>query len=85
MGCDKYGDGPDSGKYIATKEGALTVLQIAVTLQLCLAPVGIMRQEEAYIQALQSAATYRVIDDHLEIYNVAGEAVLVFSVASGNA
>ena len=79
-GCNGYGGGRDSGKYVATDEGALTIPQIAVTLRLCLGPEGIMEQEAAYIEALRSAAAYRVIDDRLEIDDAAGETILVFAV-----
>jgi heat shock protein HslJ len=80
MGCNGYGGGPDSGKYIATDDGTLTIPhQIAVTVQLCSTPEGIMEQEAAYIEALRSAASYRVVDDRLEIDNAAGETILVFA------
>jgi heat shock protein HslJ len=78
MGCNGYGGGPDSGKYVATDSGTLTVGPLAVTVQLCLSPEGIMEQEEAYIEALQNAATYRVIGDRLEIDSAAGDTSLVF-------
>ena len=79
MGCNGYGGGPDSGKYTATDDGTLTIPhEIAVTVQLCLEPKGIMEQEAAYIEALRSAAAYRVVDDRLEIDNDAGETILVF-------
>ena len=80
MTCNGYGGGPDSGKYVATDDGTLTVARpLAVTVQLCSSPEGIMEQEEAYIEALRSAASYRVVDDHLEIDNAAGEITLVFA------
>ena len=80
MSCNGYGGGPDSGRYIATDDGTLTIPhQIAVTVQLCSTPKGIMEQEAAYIAALRSAATYRVVDDRLEIDNAAGETILVFA------
>jgi heat shock protein HslJ len=78
-GCNAYGGGRDSGKYIATDEGTLTIPQIAVTLQLCQSPEGVMEQETAYLEALRNAAAYRVIDDRLEIDNAAGETTLVFT------
>ena len=79
MTCNGYGGGRDSGKYIATDDGSLTIPMIAVTLQLCSEPEGIMEQEAAYIEALRSAAAYRVVDDRLEIANAAGETTLVFA------
>lgn len=79
MSCNNYGGGRDSGKYIATDDGTLTIPQIAVTVQLCSEPEGIMEQEAAYIEALHNAAAYRVMDDRLEINNAAGETTLVFA------
>ena len=38
-----------------------------------------MEQEEAYIQAVQSAVAYRVTDDRLELVDASGEATLVFA------
>jgi heat shock protein HslJ len=37
-----------------------------------------MEQEKAYIEALQNAATYQVIDDRLEIGDASSETMLVF-------
>jgi heat shock protein HslJ len=80
MTCNGYGGGPDSGKYIATDDGTLTLPRpIAVTVQDCPTPQGIMEQEAAHIEALRNAATYRVVDDRLEISNTAGETTLVFA------
>ena len=80
MTCNGYGSGPDSGKYVATDDGTLTVARpLAVTVQLCSSPEGIMEQEEAYIEALLSAATYRVIVDRFEIDDADGETILVFA------
>jgi heat shock protein HslJ len=79
MTCNGYGGGPDSGKYVVRGDGTLTVVRpLAVTVQLCPSPEGIMEQEEAYIEALRSVATYRVIVDRLEISSAAGETSLVF-------
>jgi len=79
MTCNGYGGGRDSGKYIATDEGTLTIPMIAVTLQLCSEPEGLMEQEAAYIEALQDAASYRVMGDRLEIANPADKTTLVFA------
>jgi len=80
MGCNGYGGGPDSGKYAATDDGALTVFQpLAVTAQLCSEPEDVMEQEAAYIKALQNAAAYRVIGDRLEILDASGDTTLIFA------
>lgn len=77
-GCNRYGGGRDSGKYSATGDGALTIPQLAVTVQLCSSPKGVMEQEKAYVEALRSAASYRVLDNRLEIADAVGETKLVF-------
>ncbi|MFO7741817.1 MAG: META domain-containing protein [Anaerolineae bacterium] len=78
MTCNLYGGGPDSGKYTTTDDGALKIHQIAVTVQLCSEPEGIMEQEAAYIEALRAAVAYRIIDGRLEIMDADGETTLVF-------
>jgi heat shock protein HslJ len=80
MTCNGYGGGPDSGRYSAEDDGTLNVARpLAVTVQLCSSPPGIMEQEEAYIEALLDAAAYRVIDDRLEVDDAAAETTLVFA------
>jgi heat shock protein HslJ len=81
MTCNNYGGGPDSGKYTATDDGQLAISQLAVTVQLCAEPEGIMEQEAAYIEVLHDAATYRVTDHRLEIADASGRIRLVFAPA----
>lgn len=78
-GCNGYGGGPDSGCYTATKKGALTIPVVAITVQECPSPQGVMEQEKAYVAALTSSETYRVVDDRLEIQDADGETVLVYA------
>jgi heat shock protein HslJ len=78
-GCNAYGGGRDSGKYTAADGGILTIAQIAITLQDCHTPEGIMQQEATYVEALRDAAAYQVADDRLEISNAADETTLVFA------
>ncbi len=77
-GCNTYGNGPDSGPYRATVDGTLAITQTAITVMACGEPPGIMEQEAAYMGALREAATYRVVNGELEIFNSAGEMVLVY-------
>jgi len=78
-GCNAYGGGRDSGEYTAVEGGSLAISQIAITLQLCQSPEGVMQQEAAYVEALQDATAYRVTDGRLELENAAGETTLVFA------
>jgi heat shock protein HslJ len=78
-GCNAYGGGPDGGEVIATKDGSLTIPGLAITAQFCPSPEGIMEQEQAYVEALSSAVTYRMTDDRLEIGDAAGETTLVLA------
>jgi heat shock protein HslJ len=73
-GCNSYG-----GRYEATQEGTLSIPEMAITAMACLSPEGVMDQEQVYVRALGSAATYLVANGHLEIENAAGETVLVFA------
>lgn len=78
-GCNNYGGGPDSGKYTATDEGILKIIGMAVTVQFCPTPAGVMEQEQTYIAAFASIAAYRLIDDRLELQDATGETVLVYA------
>ena len=79
MGCNGYGGSSDGGKYRATSDGTFALdLPLAVTLQLCNEPEGIMEQEDAYIEALKNAIHYRIIGSQLEIENEVGETILIF-------
>jgi heat shock protein HslJ len=80
MTCNGYGGGPDSGKYVAADDGTLRLGEyFAVTVQLCSEPQGIMEQETAYIEALLSTETYRVVDGRLQLGNGAGQITLAFA------
>ncbi len=80
MTCNGYGGSPDTGRCIATYDGTLTLPgPLAVTVQLCATPKGVMEQEAAYVDALLKAARYRVVDDRLEIDDETGETILIFA------
>ena len=76
-GCNAYGGG--GGGYTASPDGSLEIPAPARTAMACLEPEGVMDQEDAYFQALTSAASYSLAGDQLEIQNEAGETVLVFT------
>ena len=52
---------------------------LAITEMACASPEGVMEQEAAYMEALQSAAAYRVVENRLELEDAAGETTLVFA------
>lgn len=72
-GCNWY-----SGNYMSTDAGVLTFFEMASTVQLCEEPEGIMKQEKAFVEAFLDAATYRLMDDYLEISTASG-GVLLFA------
>ncbi len=78
MSCNSYGGGRDSGAYLATEDGRLTVGTLAMTLRDCPEPAGIWDQEKAYVDAVSDAATYQILDDRLEISDSTGKVFLVF-------
>jgi heat shock protein HslJ len=79
MECNGYGGTPDTGGYQIGKNGLFSLGDLlAVTVQLCSEPEGIMEQEKAYIEALMSAVRYQVSDDRLEFENENGQTVLFF-------
>jgi len=73
-GCNQY-----FGAY--TSEGnTLEITVIGFTEMYC-APVEVMEQEGEYFSTLESAASYQVVADRLEISNSASETILVFGVS----
>lgn len=70
-----WADGQVSGSagcnnYTATyevSEQEIRLGQAAVTQKLCAAPAGVMEQETLYLQALATAATYRIEGNQLEL------------------
>jgi heat shock protein HslJ len=79
MGCNGYGGSPDSGEYVSKSNGTFQLGDpFAVTVQLCTDPEGIMEQESEYIEALMAASRYQILDERLEIEDVAGELLLVY-------
>lgn len=72
-GCNAYG-----GAYTVMGIGTLSIPEMAITAQGCVEPKGVMEQESSYLEALQNAERYHMVDDRLELQNAAGETVLVF-------
>ena len=71
--CNSYG-----GDYTTGPGGTITFGEIVQTLMLCTEPDGIMELEEDYINTLNLAESYRVINDRLEILDQAGSVILEF-------
>ncbi|HLV34403.1 MAG TPA: META domain-containing protein [Spirillospora sp.] len=72
-GCNAYGGG-------YTADGlSLEIGEIVATLIFC-ASEERMEQEAAYLAALNSAASYRIADNQLELLDSADEVLLVFDV-----
>jgi len=76
-GCNTYG-----GSYAASGD-SLSLDGVYWTEMACMEPEGIMEQEQAYFQALNAAARYRVAQDQgggdrLEVYDEAGTQILAF-------
>lgn len=74
-GCNRY-----SGSYVVNGSG-ITIGPLATTLMECTDPAGVGEQETAYLTALQSAASYRIAGDRLELAAESGAVVLVFAPA----
>jgi heat shock protein HslJ len=71
--CNSYG-----GDYTTGPAGSISFGEIVQTLMLCTEPDGIMELEEEYIDTLNLAESYRIINDRLEIQDQAGSVILEF-------
>ncbi len=61
-GCNDY-----FGDFESQEAGAITVGSLGSTFRFCERPAGVMEQEAQYLAALQSAATYKVEGNFLEM------------------
>ncbi len=67
--------------YFSTYEvsgGELSIGAVAVTEMWCMEPEGVMDQEQAFLDALASVASYRMAGERLELLDGTGEAILTF-------
>jgi len=76
-GCNTYG-----GSYTVS-EDSLSVSDVYATEMACMEPEGIMDQEQAYFQVLNTVTRYRVDGDRLELYDDAGSPILAFVATGG--
>lgn len=74
-GCNSYNGG------YSINRNQISIGPLASTMKMCAAPDGIMEQEAAFQNAMQSAATYRIIASRLELISDSGELAAVFTVA----
>lgn len=72
-GCNNY-----NSSYEASGN-QLTFSPPATTRKLCVNPLGIMKQENAYLAALEQVQTFRQRDNSLEMRDSDGETLLEFS------
>lgn len=71
-GCNSF-----SGTY-TTSGNNITIGPLASTMMAC--QEDVMQQEAAYLAALQSAATYQLMGDTLELYTADGSLAVIFTV-----
>jgi heat shock protein HslJ len=74
-GCNNY-----SGAYQVDGEN-ITVELGPLTMMLCSEPEGVMEQETAYLQALDSAATFSIVGDQLVMQDADGQEVLKYKAS----
>jgi len=71
-GCNTY------NAVYQVDDDSLTIGPATATGQSCTEPEGIMEQENAFLAALESAATYEVKGSQLIVKNASGQQVLTF-------
>ena len=75
-GCNQY-----FGEYVALG-GDITIGDLARTERYCMDPEGVMDQEEAVLNALTSATSYRLTGAQLELLDADDHVVLEFEPAA---
>jgi heat shock protein HslJ len=63
--------------------GSISIGPAATTRMMCAEPEGIMDQEQAYLAALQSAASYTIEGDQLELTDAGGTRMVTFVPQAG--
>jgi heat shock protein HslJ len=74
-GCNNY-----TGSYESDGDGSISVGPLATTRMMCSDPEGIMEQEQEYLAALQSAATYRMDGTTMEMRTAEGSLAVTFQM-----
>jgi len=75
-GCNNY-----SASYQATGN-KLSFGPVAITRKVCSTPLGIMQQENAFLAALDSTASYKLKNNSLELIDSKGKTLLTFRRAN---
>ena len=75
-GCNNY-----NASYEVTRN-KLSFGPVATTRKVCSTPLGIMRQENAFLAALDSTASYKLSRNSLELIDSNGNTLLVFRRAN---
>ena len=75
-GCNNY-----SASYQATRN-KLSFGPVSTTRKACSTPLGIMQQENAFLAALDSAVSYKISRNSLELIDTKGNLLLTFRRAS---
>jgi heat shock protein HslJ len=73
-GCNEY-----SGTYEVDGD-AIVIGTLAVTERACLEPEGAMEQETIFLDRLQGAATFAIVDDELTLFDTDGNRLLTASL-----
>ena len=74
-GCNDY------TASVSEKAGALTISEISATNKMCNTPEGVMEQETLYLSMLEQAALLRQFPVSLQLLDVDGAPLLLYSVA----
>ena len=75
-GCNNY-----TAPYEADDDGNISIGPAATTRKMCSEPEGIMEQENQYLAALETAATYRMEGERLELRTAEGAMAANFMMA----
>jgi heat shock protein HslJ len=75
-GCNSY-----SASY-STDGDTISIGMAATTLMMCAEPAGIMEQEAAYLAAIQTAATYEVGSQRLDLIDADGKTMATYGAQS---
>jgi heat shock protein HslJ len=79
--ADQISGSAGCNSYFGTYEvsgGELSMSDLANTEMWCMEPEGVMDQEQAFLAALASVASYRLADERLELLDGTGGVILIF-------